>query len=494
MMPTTTSMTGISVLLALSLFTWTVPSAVAGDPRSLQECIDRAFQHNLGFLNDRQSLESSRAQLHRAKSEFELNVEARFTAPQFTDTRDLFESQALVARFREENTSMSYSGRLELSQRVRHLGRFSIVSTGRRQDFTSNRRQDFLDVSGNIQFNYRHDILTTPQVELDLRQAELGLAMGRANLERRELVLEDRVTTAYYDLVQSIRQLEIQKQRLEQSQSSLDLAQRKFEIGLIAEVEALCLNVEKLGAEANVAQAETDIERRRDILRDLLDLETTDPLEVVTEAAYENVPIDENRALELGLARRTDMLEAEILTQVRELSLKETRQRLGPTAVLNATVGLQGRGDEVGDLSRNLERNLVSARIDIQLPLLDGGQRRSQVRLAEIALERGRLSRQTQRKDVIRQVRDAVRNVREAERQIELRQAARQFAERTFEVEQSRFELGLADSQDILDAQTALTSARLSALDAVLDYQRRLKNLHLATMANLSELAAAPAE
>jgi len=494
MMHTTTARTRTTFLLALSLVTWTAPAIVAGDPLSLQECIDLAAKQNLGFLNDRQGLESSRALLRQAQSKFELNAVANFTAPEFRDRRDLFETETALARFREENTTMTYSGSLQLSQRIRHLGLISIVSSGRRQDFSSNRRQDFLDVTGDIQFNYRHDILTTPQDELDLKRAELGLVTGRANFERRELILEADVTAAYYDLVQSIRQLEIQEQRLEQSRSSLDLAQRKFEIGLIAEVEALQLSVAKLRAEANVAQAETDIERRRDILRDLLGLEVTEPLRVVTAVGYEVVHIDESRALALGLARRTDMLEAEILTQIRELNLKETRQRNGLTAVLRATVGLLGRGDELADVSSNFERNLVTARIDIQLPLLDSGQRRSQERLAEINLERSQLSREIQRKDVTRQIRDAVRNVKEAERQIELLQAARQFAERTFEVEQSRFELGLADSQDLLISQTALTAARLDALDAVLNYQRRLKNLHLATMANLTELASTPTE
>ena len=45
-------------------------------------------------------------------------------------------------------------------------------------------------------------------------------------------------TNTFYDLVQGVRQLDIQKQRLEQSTAALDLAKRKFEIGLIAEVQA----------------------------------------------------------------------------------------------------------------------------------------------------------------------------------------------------------------------------------------------------------------
>ena len=67
-----------------------------------------------------------------------------------------------------------------------------------------------------------------------------------------------------------------------------------------------------------------------------------------------------------------------------------------------------------------------------------------------------------------------------------------QFAQRTYDVEQSRFELGLADSQELLQAQGDLTSAQIDALAAIINYQRELKNVRLATMAELSELAPGP--
>ena len=169
--------------------------------------------------------------------------------------------------------------------------------------------------------------------------------------------------------------------------------------------------------------------------------------------------------------------------------MTQTKQSVGPTATLNTSVSLRGRGNDISAISSTFERNTVSARIDIGLPLLDGGDRRSRVRQAEISLSQTRLSREERQRDVVRQVRNAVRNVTEAERQIDLLRAALEVAERKFEVEQSRFELGLADSQDLLDAQTDLTVSRLEALDSVITYQRQLKSLHLATMADLSELS-----
>ena len=305
-----------------------------------------------------------------------------------------------------------------------------------------------------------------------------------------KLSLEARTTNAFYDLVQGVRQLDIQKQRLQQSTAALDLAKRKFEIGLIAEVQALRLEVEKLRAEAAYAQAATSIESQRDALRQMLGMEMSAPLEIMTDVDYTLFPVDEVTAVAFALSRRTDMEEAQIRNRIEELDLELTKKRVGPSAVLNASVSLRGRGEDVGEIGSTFERNLVSARIDVQLPLLDGGDQRGVLRQAEIGLERSRISEEQIRQQVIREVRQAVRSVQEAERQIGLREAAQDVAERTFEVENSRFELGLADSQQLLDAQTDLTQARTDALNAIISYQRALQDLRLATMSEPYEVIA----
>ena len=51
----------------------------------------------------------------------------------------------------------------------------------------------------------------------------------------------------------------------------------------------------------------------------------------------------------------------------------------------------------------------------------------------------------------------------------------------------------MAQSQDLLNAQSELTLARIDALEGAIGYQRQVKNLRLATMADLSELGAVPA-
>jgi len=251
----------------------------------------------------------------------------------------------------------------------------------------------------------------------------------------------------------------------------------------------LRLRVTMLNAQANYAQAQTLIERRRDALREVLGMDMDAPLDVVTEVEFHQYDIDPARALELGLRRRTDMQETEITEQIRRLSLANTRRRNGINATLNASVSLLGRGHQLGDISRNLGRNYWDVGIQVTMPVLDSGDRRGQIRQAEIQVKQARLERDITRQAVIRNIRDAVRNLDEAKRQIALRQASLEVSERTYEVEKSRFELGLAQSQELLDAQADQTASRISALDAIINYQRQLLNLRLATMTDLEELA-----
>ena len=379
------------------------------DVLSLQECIDLAMQNNLQHQINQQTLARNRTQLTAARAPFGFNMNADVTAPSFTGLSDTQENIALETRVREESSDVSYIGNLRMTQRLRYLGQFTLTTVALRRDFSSSRRANFLDYSGSTRLLYERDLLGQPSEEIALKRAEHSLQSARLNFDRQQLQLEGQVIDDYYGLVQSVRELEIEEQRLAQSRANLELAQRKFEVGLIAEVEALRLQVEMLQAEATYDQAQTNIESRRDILRETLGLDVWAPLEIDTEVQYEIYPIDAQRALEIGLARRTDMKRAEISAEIRALELEDTRRRNGINATFGANVSMRGHGSELGDISDNFERNRWGVDLQITLPLIDGGQRRANVSQAHIALEQSRLTREQQRRQIIQQIRDATR-------------------------------------------------------------------------------------
>ena len=465
-----------------------------GQPLTLEECVARALAGNLQHRQDRHTLQRAHANLEAARAPFEVSADAGLTLPRYVETRQTLDDPALTSRVRNEDIDFTYRGQLSVSQRVPYVGQFGLETSATRQELTSNRREAFLDYRGDMRLSYSRQILSEPEAEIGLRQAKLGYAKGMSRFENQRLFTEKRATNSYFGLVQAVRRLDIEKQSLEQSSISFELAQRKFEIGLIAEVQALNLKVAMLEAEANYAAAETDIESARDRLRQTLGMEMDEPLDVVTDVEYVRHDIDEARALELALARNTDLNNLGLDEGIDALELKRVEQSQGLKAQVNANVGLRGQGPKAGDISQNLERNLWNVWIDVQLPLIDAGWRRSQTSRARIGLEHTRLQQTITRRQIAADLRSLVRSLRQSERQIDLAGSRVEVAQRTYEVQQQRFEIGQAQSQELLDAEKSLTAARNAALNAVINYQRQLVDLRLVTMSDLSDLVIAPQE
>jgi len=110
------------------------------------------------------------------------------------------------------------------------------------------------------------------------------------------------------------------------------------------------------------------------------------------------------------------------------------------------------------------------------------------VRQQELALEQAQTDREVLRQNIGLQIREAVNDLKAAERQIELSQAAVVVAEKTFAREQQRFDLGFSRSHDMLTAQSQLTGARNSALEARIVYYLQIESLRQVTMADLTDL------
>jgi len=284
--------------------------------------------------------------------------------------------------------------------------------------------------------------------------------------------------------------LEIDRQTLERARASLELARRKVEVGFLDETEALRLEVDMLQAEASVNRTQNNIERARDQLREVLGVDWDQPLEVegLTEEESQKYHVSMARAVSVGLSRRLDLQTASLGEEAQRLNLRNVRSQNGPRATLNAAVGLRGQGDQFSDVHQRLERNQWSMSIQMSAPLIDGGERRSQVRQQELALEQAQTDREVLRQNIVLQIREAVNDLKAAERQIELSQAALVVAEKTFAREQQRFDLGLSRSQDMLTAQSQLTGARNSALEARIAYYLQIESLRQVTMADLTDL------
>ena len=102
---------------------------------------------------------------------------------------------------------------------------------------------------------------------------------------------------------------------------------------------------------------------------------------------------------------------------------------------------------------------------------------------ADAALAQARVQREqqvtairAQELQVAAQVRDAGRQVDTSLKRVEATRKAREFAERRYEAEQKRMNVGLSTTFQLFQAQRDLAAARLAELNAIIAYNRSLVN------------------
>ena len=470
-----------------------VPDALlAPDMRvlSLEECLGIAGKKSPSMRKARQSLIRARANLTAANAPYWPNISLSLDAPNYSERTDRIESPALQEIVTSTETDMQYRGTLNVSQRVPMVGRFTVSSFVYDRDLTSTFRTSRRELAADVVLRYEQTLLAPDPVEEAASRARLSLESVERSYDRREVETSFQLMRAYYDLIRKMRQVEIQQETVEQSRSLYDIASKKLEAGLIAEVQALKLQVDLARAESELSSAMLDVEYSKDVLKQTIGLPFDEDFTIETEVTYAPVRVDLDRAIDMGLQNRSELREAEIQYRLQGMTLAERRREGLPSPTLNGFYGLKGLGEEPEDIAESFDRNQWGVYLKVDVPVWDSGLNAARVRAARADLRSSEVDLEEARRSLILEIKDAVRRLEEAENRVKILEASVDVARKSFEITQQKFGIGAAESQELLDAQVALTQAQTNSLNALMDYQLAQATLKRVTMVEIEELVA----
>lgn len=211
-------------------------------------------------------------------------------------------------------------------------------------------------------------------------------------------------------------------------------------------------------------------------------------------------PIDIAAAVRRALENRTDLQQAKKNLQVNDTTLKYLNNQTLPQADLVARYGLVGQGGTqftnctgsgisrscagvltggYGDaLSSLFNRNYPTwtMQLNVSYPIgmsaADATVARARVQVNQVEAQLKQIELQ-----IATDVTNAATNVQNGVERVQATQAAREFAERTLEAEQSKFEVGMSTNYFVVQAQRDLATAQNNELQAVLAYRKALVEL-----------------
>lgn len=467
---------------------------------TVEDAVRLALENNLGIRAEKLGPQISTYAVAQARAAFAPRLFSTTTKRNSTSPPDFLASGGLDAT----STSDRINTNLGMEQQVPWGGgRYSFSLDASRLATAGSISSFNPQLGSTFAAQYVQPLLRNFRIDgfrQQLLLAENNEEIADLSLREQTISTERRARDAYFLLVGALERLDVARQALQLANESLRQNERRVEVGVMARIDIIEAQAEVARVEEQVLIAEANIRNLEDNLRTIV-LNPNQPdfwtvrLIPTERPALTPQPMDVDAAVKNALQNRTDLLAARKRLESVDINLEASKNAKLPAVDLIAnynTVGVAGTQFQFGSgfpppIESQTQRSFTDALRDVfgqnfrtwsvalqvSYPI---GTSQAAAALAGTRLQREQQLTSLQELEVAitAQIRDAGRQVTNSLQRVEATRKAREFAEIRYEAEQKRITAGLSTTFQLLNAQQALTNARLQESNAIIDYNRAL--------------------
>ncbi|MFO7767735.1 MAG: TolC family protein [bacterium] len=346
----------------------------------------------------------------------------------------------------------------------------------------------------SVGISFQQPLFQYNEIKGSLRSAELAFQSIRLSYTEDELARINQVTQQFYNLFRQQRELEIAAERFRQSAANNQTGIRKYQAGLIPEVEYLNLSVRQAEDEVALEQSKNSHQQTQFAFNRLVGLPLETAIWVEADLEYIPIEVDQGQAVERALANRSDVRRAEIQLEQAELSLEQTLSRGRPDLQLNLGYDITGNSgitltseDPWSDhFTAAMEKENRSPNTNIsltlRLPVFDAGVNRSNVERQLSSIREQERAITEAEEDLRQQAINQVKAVQSAMKRLEIQEQSVRVTQTAYDITQKRYERGEITFEQLSQSQDTLTRANQQYLSDWIAYQTakaRLRELTL---------------
>jgi outer membrane protein TolC len=319
-----------------------------------------------------------------------------------------------------------------------------------------------------------------------------------ARLLREQSLLNYQTTTAdtvltvqiaYYDVLLAAELITVQEASVELLTRELDDTTRRFDAGTVPRFNVLRAEVELANARPRLIRARNSLRIAKNNLANLLGFnvprETDEdiPLKLSSKLEAEPYELSLSLALTQALERRTELGALRKAQALRREDINTAKA--GSLPSLQAYAGYDAHNSM---LSQDLgyEDHGWVAGAQMSWNLFDGFRTRGRIKEASASYDRAGVDLDDAGRRIELEVRTAYSNFIEAREVLESQKKVVEEAEEAVRLARARSEAGTGTQLDVLSAQTALTEARSTQVQALHDYASARARLERAVGINVT--------
>lgn len=358
--------------------------------------------------------------------------------------------------------------------------------------------------------NYIQPLLRGRRFDLNRRNIEIAkknLGLTDSQFRQRAIEIISDVEQAYWDLVFSLRNLQVQIDAVKQAKTQLESNTRLVNKGVTAPIDIVAATAQITTFEQSVYSAQETVTRAENTLKTLMLAERTDetwkrPLTPVSSVSLDPPRIGLEIALVEALKNRPEIAQFEANAEINAIDQRYLKDQTKPQIDLVGTYTTQGlAGSDTGiravppnlvggygnSLGNLLQQDYPTYRVGVSISL-PWKNKAAEANLGRNLVEAELIkNNRAQAEQIIEaQVRNALQALRSAEARLNSSVAARQSAEQLYDSEQRQFRGGVTTFYLVLQRQTELLAARGRELQSQTDLNKAISEFQRATGTTLT--------
>ncbi|HXC05608.1 MAG TPA: TolC family protein [Bacteroidia bacterium] len=292
-------------------------------------------------------------------------------------------------------------------------------------------------------------------------------AKKQFNEDMEQLAIQ--ASELFFDLLTAQMQVTIQHKNVSNSDTLYHISEGRYNLGKIAENDLLQMELNVMRARSAEAQAELDADLSNLKLANFLKLPSDQVMKLIPPNLLPNFQVDAKKALEEAqknsqaiTAFRRRNLEAE-----RDVTKAIRDNRF--SANIMASYGLSNSGPMLENQFTNAS-DQQQIRIALQVPIMDWGKAKSQIRTAEALMEYTQISVEQEEQSMHQEILMLSKQFEMHRQKLLIAQKADTIAQKRFEITMKRYIIGKIGITDLNIAQQEKDQARLDYIRDLRDF------------------------
>ncbi len=283
------------------------------------------------------------------------------------------------------------------------------------------------------------------------------------------------IASAYYDVMKARKSLDIAESNLERLSKYRNAAEKRLKVGEVTKTVLLRAEGELSGARSDAIKAINALELAKAVLARTVGIEGVFQLK---EAPSEDMKITPEPAFEeMAIAGRADLKSLEIQKKMAEKQVEYVKGAFWPTVSASGVYISSDQSPATSTLVRDGAFGLLS----LNFPFFEGGLRTADVKEARARERQSALAYEDLKKSIIVEVQSVYLDLVTQKGTLKYLEDQVVYAKDNYNAVSKQFEFGLAQSLDVMDANTLLVTAEKNLAEAVYNYQVAILKMKKAT-------------